>query len=101
MLQTLARLPGSCLLLEDAGMVKQKGKARQPTCPKMSLKCFPENAAGSGDGRQGRSGELEWRVNQVFRKVPRSPPAWGHRSGKAVFQGLSFPNPDFSFLSDL
>lgn len=34
-------------------------------------------------------------------EVPRSPPTWGRRSGKAAFQGLSLPNPDFSLPSDL
>ena len=44
-------------------MVKQKGKSLSDN---LSLTCFPENAAGSRDGRQGRSGESEQRVNQVF-----------------------------------
>ena len=46
------------------GKAEGQGTVSQPV-----LKCFPENAAGSGDGRQGRSGELEQRVNQVFRET--------------------------------
>ena len=48
------------------GWSKQKGKAPSAN---LSLKCFPENAVGSRDRRQGQSGELEQRVSQVFRQT--------------------------------